>query len=202
MTDDEHRGASPGAGEHGDGSGRLRANHLHSARPQARDGLGEIGRSRQKDLLRTSFRDAHCDGRQAGMGRRRAEHGRIHSKKGRASKYGADVVGVANPLERDGRALGSHEDVGDAFDGRPTPGSARQQEAFVVRRFGKPIDLALAGLGALDMTRGRPSHELLDLASYGSGVKNALDVVSASGKDSEPRSKPVDELGRLARSWR
>jgi hypothetical protein len=202
MTDDEHRGASPGAGEHRDGSGRVRSNHLHSARPQAREGLGEIGRSRQKDLLGTSFRDADRDGRQARMGRRRAEHGRIHSKEGRAPKYGTDVVGVANPLERDGRALGSHEEVGDVLDGRPTPGSARHHEAFVVRRFGKPIDLALADLGTLDVTRGRPSHELLDLASYGPGVKHTLDVVSASGKNGEPRSKPVDELGRLARSWR
>lgn len=86
------------------GSIRLGTDDLHTALAKLFECLGQVCRSAERKVLRTSFCDAHCVFGQIRLGRARAEEHRVDPEKGCASKDCSDVIRIAYPVERDGCA--------------------------------------------------------------------------------------------------
>ncbi len=172
---------------------------LNSALAQTSEGIGQIRGASEKQVLDPAFGNTNGRRSQRRVRRLSAEQRAVEAEEGRAPEDGARVVRVSDPIERNGRASGPRQAIGEIARGCPRARAGDDAEALVMRRLGETVDLSLGGLDARNPPPRRPLRELADLASDFAHVENAEHVVRPAREDGEACAQPLHELGRPER---
>ena len=126
------------------------------------------------------------------------EHG-VHAEEGGRAENRADVVRVADPIERDQRPAALRQRVPQLLRARPASLPREDAEPLVRLRLRDSPELPLRQLSTRDPPRERPPHQRLDLVPHAARVSHAKDVVRSPREHGEPRAKTEDDLAVVAR---